>query len=154
MARRSRTRTIALAIIALVVAGAFLLRRTGLSPGGPPPFDPADYTDVPVVEAQDAASVVGEKAVVCGTVVNAVFTADTRGQPTFLNLSRPYPDQPFDAVIWGRDRERFHPPPEMAWREERICVAGPVTTHQGVPRIQVSTPAQIQLESWRGGSGS
>ncbi len=146
MARRSRTQTLILAGVALVVAGAFILRRSGFTPGGPPPFNPADYIDVPAVEAVDAASVVGEQAVVCGQVVNAVFASGTGGQPTFLNLERPYPDQPFDVVIWGRDRDRFHPPPEVAWQGERICVAGPVTTHQGVPRIQVSTPAQIQSD--------
>lgn len=146
MTRRSRTRAVVLGFLALLVALSFLARRTGMTPGaGPagPDFDPADYANAPVVEADDAASVVDERAVVCGTVVNAVYAPTTGGRPTFLNLERPYPDQPFDAVVWGRDRDRFGRPPEEGYRGLRICVAGEVTTHEGTPRIEVRTPAQI-----------
>lgn len=146
LTRRSRSRAVVLGLVALLVTVSFLARRTGMTPGGGPAgpdFDPADYEDAPVVEAADAASVVGEQAVVCGTVVNAVYAATTGGRPTFLNLERPYPDQPFDAVIWGRDRDRFDRPPEEGYRRLRICVAGEVTTHEGTPRIEVRTPAQI-----------
>jgi hypothetical protein len=151
MARRSSPlRTLAFAALALLVVIGFLGRRTGVTPGtGPsapsaPAFDPGDFRDVPVVEAVDAHSVVGERAVVCGTVVNAVFASTTRGRPTYLNLDRAYPDQPFDAVIWGRDRDRFPAPPEVAYRGRRVCVAGRVTIHQGTPRIEVGTPEQVR----------
>lgn len=150
MRRRSRTRTLALAAVALVVAASFLVRRTDLLGPTGPTFDPADYEDVPIVEAPDAGSVVGERAVVCGTVVNAVFAQTTGGQPTFLNLGRPFPNQPFDAVIWGRDRPRFDPPPELAYDGQRVCVAGEVTTHEDTPRIEVRVPAQIRRA---GGAG-
>lgn len=144
MPRRSRRRRLIVAVVALLVAVGFLARRTGLGPAGTPPFDPADFRDAPVVEATEAASLVGERAVVCGTVVRATYARDTGGQPTFLNLERAYPEQPFDVVVWGRHRPRFQSPPELAYRDRRICVAGTVTTHQGTPRIEVTTPEQIR----------
>jgi hypothetical protein len=145
--RRSGTRAVLLALVALVVAFGFLARRTLTGPGGPVEvFDPALYRDLPPVTAAEAEDLVGERAVVCGRVVNTTFASATRGQPTYLNLDRAYPDQPFDAVIWGRDRARFDPRPETAYRGARICVAGRITTYRGVPRIEVVTPAQIRVQ--------
>jgi len=147
VASSSRSRTVGLAFLALLVVVTFVVRRTGVLPERGAHFDPVDYQEAPVVEAADAHTVVGQRAVVCGTVVNVTFAREIGGQPTFLNLERAYPEQPFDVVIWGRNRERFHPPPEMAYDDERICVAGRVTTHEGTPRIEVSTPEQIRATS-------
>jgi len=139
-------RKITFAVLAALVVVAFLARRTGMLPGGDRPFDPSDYRDVPVVSAVEARGLVGDRAIVCGEVVNAVFVSDTGGQPTFLNLDRPHPDQPFDVVIWGRDRGRFGSPPERLYRGAGICVSGRVTSHRGVPRIEVRTPEQIRFQ--------
>ena len=38
----------------------------------------------------DAAGHVGEHATVCGMVASAKFAANSRSQPTFLDLGRPY----------------------------------------------------------------
>ncbi len=141
----SRSRTVGLAFLALLVVATFLVRRTGMLPERGAEFDPVDYQEAPVVEAEDAHSVVGERAVVCGTVANVTFATGVGGRPTYLNLERAYPEQPFDAVIWGRHRDRFESPPETAYRHQRICVAGRVTTHEGVPRIEVTTPEQIRI---------
>ena len=122
----------------------FFVRRAGLLPGGEERFDPADYQDVVWLMADEAGMHVGERVVVCGTVVSTTFARETGGQPTYLNFEYPYPDQPFDAVIWGRHRDRFPTPPETLYRGRSICVAGQVTTHRGVPRIEVSTPDQIE----------
>lgn len=148
---RSGLQTLLFAALALLVAVSFVARRTGLLQGGDPAFDPALFDDAPRVDAVDAPSVVGEDAVVCGRVVNGVFASATGGQPTFLNLERAYPDQPFDVVVWGRDRGRFTPPPEVFYPGRTICVAGRVTTHEGVPRIEARTPAQISVRRAPGG---
>jgi hypothetical protein len=146
--RGSPVRTLTFAALAVLVVAAFLARRTGMVPGGERPFDPTDFRDAPRVTAVEALGLVGERAVVCGRVVNTVFARGTAGQPTFLNLERPYPDQPFDVVIWGRDRDRFDPPPEVFYSEARICVAGRVTAHRRVPRIEARTPEQIRFHRW------
>ena len=140
----SRSRTVGMAVLGLLVILTFVVRRTGMLPERGAHFDPAEYGEAPVLEAVDAHTVVGQRAVVCGTVANVTFASAVGGQPTYVNLERAHPEQPFDVVIWGRHRDRFQPPPEVAYRDQRLCVAGRVTTHQGIPRIEVSTPEQIR----------
>jgi len=64
---------------------------------------------------RDALKHVGETATVCGIVVSPVYRPDVRGQPTFLNLDRPYPNQDFIAVIRGEDRAAFGSPEVELW---------------------------------------
>lgn len=130
-------------VVGVLVALTFVLRRVGLTPDGER-FDPAHYVDAPVVEAAEAADLVGRRATVCGRVEEATWARNVGGEPTFLNLDGRHPDQPFTAVIWGRDRPRFARPPETAYRNARICVSGRVREHQGTPQIEVRVPAQIR----------
>jgi hypothetical protein len=52
--------------------------------------------------AAEAKDHIGKKLIVCGTVVSARHATRSRGQPTFLNLDKPYPNQIFTVVIWGQ----------------------------------------------------
>jgi hypothetical protein len=122
------TRAIALAVCALLFAA------TGVG------------AEDPVrISAAEAAQHVGEVAEVCGRVASAAHIAAVKGQPTFLNLDRPYPDQPFNVVIWGSARSRFDAPPERAFDGKEICVTGLIETYRGKPQIVVSDPEQIVL---------
>lgn len=142
-----RKKTISGVLVALLVVILFLVRRVG-GPGNPTPrFDPADYRDAPVVAADRASRHVGERARVCGTVAATRFVPGVGGEPTFLNLGRPYPEQDFDIVIWGRHRSSFPAPPEDHYRDARLCVSGRVSEHEGVPRIEVRAPEQIRVRS-------
>ena len=91
---------------------------------------------------------VGETATVCGNVVSTRYAASTRGQPTFLNLDKPYPNQIFTIVIWGSNRSKFGRP-EVDYSEKRICVTGKITGYRGVPEVIAETPAQITVEPSR-----
>jgi hypothetical protein len=42
---------------------------------------------------------IGETATVCGSVVSTRYAASTKGQPTFLNLDKPYPNPVFTVLI-------------------------------------------------------
>ena len=53
---------------------------------------------------------VGETTTVCGNVASTHYAASTKGQPTFLNLDKAYPNQLFAIVIWGSDRGKFGSP--------------------------------------------
>ncbi len=94
---------------------------------------------------EDAARHVGEAATVCGVVASAKFDADLPAQPTFLDFARPYPDQPFTAAIFGRDRAKFGTP-ETALRGKRVCVAGTIQLYQGKPEIILDDPRQLKAE--------
>jgi hypothetical protein len=91
---------------------------------------------------EQAARHIGEHATVCGTIASARYAARSDGQPTFINLDRPYPDQIFTVVIWGDDRGRFGEPPE-SWHG-RLCVTGQIRSYRDAPEIDVTDPAQVR----------
>jgi hypothetical protein len=49
--------------------------------------------------AAEAKDHFGESATVCGEVASTRYVASSKGQPTFLNLDKPYPNQIFTVVI-------------------------------------------------------
>jgi hypothetical protein len=98
------------------------------------------------IGASEAVNHIGQKKTVCGKVASAFFSFKSRGQPTFLNLDKPYPEHVFTGVIWGSDRGQFNEEPEKAFWEKRICVTGLITSYRGKPQITVNSPSQIQLQ--------
>src|SRR2546426_4926707 len=62
------------------------------------------------LSANEAKDHIGEMATVCGSVVSTRYAASTKGQPTFLNLDKPYPNQIFTVLIWGSNRSKFGGP--------------------------------------------
>jgi micrococcal nuclease len=107
----------------------------------------ASSASAQVITAEQAAQHVGSVETVCGVVASAKYATSTRGQPTFLNLDRPYPNQIFTVVIWGADRAKFHAPPETAFKGQAICVSGMVSAYHGKPETVVSNPTAIRVQS-------
>ncbi len=95
---------------------------------------------------EDAAKFIGQQKTVCGSVASIHFAARSKGQPTFLNLNKPYPKQVFTVLIWGSDKSKFENPPETLYSGKEICVTGIIQSHQGRPEIIVSEPSQIKLK--------
>jgi hypothetical protein len=100
------------------------------------------------LSASEAKEHFGETATVCGEVVSARYADLTKGQPTFLNLGKPYPNQVFTVVIWGNNRGKFGAP-ESEYKGKRICVSGKITAYAGLPEIVVDEPKQIKIDSER-----
>jgi hypothetical protein len=95
---------------------------------------------------REAAASVGSFATVRGPIVDTHYAVLGEGQPTFLDVGRPYPDPDrFSVVIWGRDRGNFPAPPEQTYRNRTVCVSGLVDTASGSPGVEVTTPAAIVL---------
>lgn len=92
--------------------------------------------------AAQAKGHVGERATVCGAVASTRYAEKTKGQPTFLNLDDPYPNQIFTIVIWGSDRPKFGEP-ETKYRNKDVCVSGTIASYRGVPEIAAREPNQI-----------
>ena len=97
------------------------------------------------LSASEAKDHVGETATVCGSVVSTRYAASTRGQPTFLNLDKPYPNQVFTVLIWGSNRNKFGKP-ETEYRDKRVCATGKITEYRGTPEIVAEDPGQIAVE--------
>ena len=81
---------------------------------------------------------------VCGIVASANYAKRERGQPTFLNLDRPFPDHIFTVLIWGSTRHLFSYRPETL-NGKNICVRGNIEEYKGKPQIEVYKPSQIRL---------
>jgi DNA/RNA endonuclease YhcR with UshA esterase domain len=93
--------------------------------------------------ASEAKDHLGETATVCGSVVSTRYATSTKGQPTFLNLDKPYPNQIFTVLIWGENRSKFGKP-ESEYKGKRVCVTGQITEYKGVPEIVAHDPQQIR----------
>jgi hypothetical protein len=97
------------------------------------------------LSASEAKEHFGEIATVCGAVVSTRYADSSKGQPTFLNLEKPYPNQIFTVVIWGSNRTKFKTP-EEDYKDKKICVTGKITAYDGLPEIIADDPKQIRIE--------
>ena len=97
------------------------------------------------ITAAEAKDHVGERATVCGQVVSTRYADRSKGQPTFLNLDKPYPNEIFTILIWGEDRPKFGEP-ETKYRGARVCATGLIKSYRGTPEIEATEPNQIELQ--------
>ena len=79
-------------------------------------------------------------------VVSTRYASSTKGQPTFLNLDKPYPNQIFTIAIWGNNRSKFGAP-ENHYKGKRIRVSGKITAYAGLPEIVGEDPKQIRIDA-------
>jgi DNA/RNA endonuclease YhcR with UshA esterase domain len=100
------------------------------------------------LSASEAKDHIGETATVCGDVVSTRYAASTKGQPTFLNLDKAYPNQIFTVLIWGSNRSKFGTP-EIDYKAKRVCVTGKITEYRGTPEIVTNDPGQLKVEANR-----
>ena len=97
------------------------------------------------VSWDNASNHIGRRITVYGPVVDTRYASSSRGQPTFLNIGKPYPDPGrFTVVIWGENRGNFPSPPEVYYKGRTIFVTGVVTRYEGVPEIEASDLTQIR----------
>ena len=97
------------------------------------------------LSAAEAKNHVGERGTVCGEVVSIHYAARSRGNPTFINLDKPYPNQIFTVVIWGSDRPKFRNLEEM-YRNKHICITGKISDYKNVPEVVAYEPTQIKIQ--------
>jgi DNA/RNA endonuclease YhcR with UshA esterase domain len=97
------------------------------------------------ISPEEARNHIGKVKTVCGTVASANYATRSKGQPTFLNLDKPYPHQVFTVLIWGSDRSKFEKPPETLYSGKEICVTGMIQSYRGRPEIIVKEPSQVKI---------
>lgn len=95
--------------------------------------------------AAEAQQHIGERATVCGEVASTHYAARSRGNPTFINLDKPYPSEVFTLLIWGADRPKFGEP-EETYRNKHICVTGQIGEYKGTPQVVAHDPSQVQIK--------
>ena len=104
---------------------------------------PVSSTDS--ISSSDAISHVGDRATVCGTVVDSRYATGSKGKPTFLNFDRAYPNHLFTVVIWGSERGNFPKNPERHYLNKRVCAAGLIETFRGKAQIIARNASQLQV---------
>lgn len=97
------------------------------------------------ISTAQAKNHVGETRTVCGEVASTHYAPRSRGNPTFINLDEPYPNQVFTVLIWGSDRSQFGVP-EETFANKHICVTGTISSYRGVPEIVAHEASQIKVQ--------
>lgn len=127
-------------LAALVGAGvlAIAVARLFGELGGQPPV----RCDEPIAW-EEAAEAIGHSAAVVGPAVEVTRAEDVGGQPTFINLGAPHPEQPrFDVVVYDDVATRFDEPlADLAG--ETVCAVGEVRERDGVPQTIIDAPPQL-----------
>lgn len=94
----------------------------------------------PVVEWQDARSVVGQMAYVCGKVIGV----PTVGKITFVNFDADRPVR-FAGVIFDDKLTNFPKPPAEMYKGKIVKISGTVSLFKDQPQIVVTSPSQIEV---------
>ena len=98
------------------------------------------------IDAFAASSSVGQRTTVCGDVADTRYASGSRGQPTFLNFERAYPNHVFTVVIWGDERSKFPSRPESHYSSKNVCATGLIETFDGKPQIIAREPSQLSIQ--------
>lgn len=117
----------------LVVALPLLVILGAASPQDPP------------LNPQQAAAHLGETRTVCGLVASTKYLPKANGQPTLLNLGRPFPNHVFTVVIFGQHRPLFPQLPEGFYKGKQVCVTGEIKDYKGKAQIVVERREQLKV---------
>ena len=106
---------------------------------------PARAQQEDIVRAHQAIEHAGEYAMVCGVIASARYNRESKGAPTYLNFDKPYPDQDFSAIIFGKNRKNFSPDPETL-AGYKACVYGKVKIYKGKAQIELVKADQLSVK--------
>lgn len=96
------------------------------------------------IPATQAGELVGRRGTVCGVVATARYAENAEGQPTFLFIGAAFPNHPFSARIWGRDRAKFTLD-LTTLAGKTVCVTGEIGRANNRPEIVVRSPDKLEV---------
>ncbi len=80
----------------------FILLQVGIQPATAQTLQKTD-----TISAYTAAELVGQEVTVKGPVVTVFYAKNSTGSPTFLNLEKPFPNNPMAIIIFDEIREEL-----------------------------------------------
>jgi hypothetical protein len=95
-----------------------------------------------VVMAADAIHHNGEVIQVCGVIVETNYARGSKGKPTYLNFTRPYPKHNFSVIVFKEDRNNFDMNLELL-EKHQACVYGLVEVSKNRAQMRISLPDQM-----------
>ena len=150
MKNKLRWRSILLVGLVLILATSAVacVQPAPTTAPTPTPTSPEE-NELPstAISWNEAINHIGERTTVYGPVIGATYASSSKGQPTFLNVGKNYPDPArFTVLIWGENRSKFSPAPEIQYKGRTIYVYGLIELYQGSAEIIVTEPNQIQVQ--------
>jgi DNA/RNA endonuclease YhcR with UshA esterase domain len=93
----------------------------------------------PIIQASEAKGHIGINAVVAGKIVEVNKAAKI----VHLNFEKPFPKQPFEAVVFGRSTNQF--PDLDQLKGKNVEVSGKITDYQGRAQIVLESTNQLKV---------
>lgn len=129
----------------ILLVGLVLILATSIMACAPAPRGSSGCEPPPGISWDEVTYHIGERATVCGPVVDTYWASGSNGKPTFLNIGKPYSSSNrFTVVIWIDNRGNFPPLPEDHYLGRNICVTGLIESYNGIPQIEATDSSQIQ----------
>lgn len=63
---------------------------------------------IDTISAEIAATKIGEEVIIKAKVVTVFYAKNSTGKPTFLNLVKPFPDNPIAIIIFENELEKLN----------------------------------------------
>jgi DNA/RNA endonuclease YhcR with UshA esterase domain len=103
----------------------------------------ADETNAVAITigSAQAKAFIGKQVTVTGVVAQVSF----RPSIVFLNFDKPYPDNPFTAIIHTSHTNEFEKLPAL--KGKPVSVSGKVRDYNGKPELELSSKSQLKLLS-------
>lgn len=101
--------------------------------------------DLNHIPTRQANYFIGTECNVCGKVVGTRYNKNTETGLTYINFDELYPNTPFTAVVFGKDRINFTYEPELYLKDKMICVRGKVQLFKGKPQIVATSEEQFSI---------
>lgn len=101
--------------------------------------------DLNHIPTKQANYFIGTECNVCGKVVATRYNKNSTAAITYINFDELYPNSPFTAIVFGKDRINFTYEPEVYLNNKLICVKGKVELHKGKPQIIVNSEKQFSI---------
>jgi hypothetical protein len=95
-----------------------------------------------VIMAKDAIHHDGEMMQVCGIISETDYVRGSKGGPTYLNFTKPYPYHNFTVIVWKADRKNFDYKPESL-EGYQACVYGEIIVRKSRPQMTIRLPDQM-----------
>ncbi|HUH72783.1 MAG TPA: DNA/RNA non-specific endonuclease [Chitinophagales bacterium] len=101
--------------------------------------------DLNHIPTKQANYFIGTDCNVCGKVVATRYNKNSSAAITYINFDEQFPNSPFTAIVFGKDRINFTYEPEVYLKDKLICVRGKVELHKGKPQIIVNSEKQFSV---------
>ncbi len=93
------------------------------------------------IGAAQAATCIGKQVTVTGIVAQVAI----RPSLVFLNFEKPYPNNPFTAIIRNGHTNEFEKLPAL--KGKPVSVQGQVRAYNGKPEMELTSKSQLELLS-------